>query len=62
MRKQVQGSDSGELVSLSVRVTKETADALKAVADRNYRPVAAHIRFLIETDVAASDAELEQAA
>lgn len=62
MRKQAQRTDSGELVSLSVRVTKEMADALKAVADRNYRPVAAHIRFLIESDVASSEAELEQAA
>ena len=49
---QKQETNPGELVSLSVRVTRETADALKAVADRNYRPVAAHIRFLIEADVA----------
>jgi hypothetical protein len=50
--KQAQSTDSGELVSLSVRVKRETADALKVVADRNYRPVAAHIRWLIETEVA----------
>jgi predicted DNA-binding protein len=54
MRKQDQRTDSGELVSLSIRVTRETADALKAVADRNYRPVAAHIRYLIETDIAGT--------
>lgn len=54
MPKQDQRTDSGELVSLSVRVTQATADALKAVADRNYRPVAAHLRFLIETDIAAT--------
>jgi predicted DNA-binding protein len=51
--KQATSSDSGELVTLTVRVTRETADALKAVADRNYRPVAAHMRLLIETDIAA---------
>lgn len=42
----------GDKVSLTVVVTKETADALKAVADRNYRPVAAHMRMLIESDIA----------
>lgn len=52
MRKQDQRTESGELVSLSIRVSRETAEALKAVADRNYRPVAAHIRYLIETDIA----------
>jgi predicted secreted protein len=51
--KQPETSTSGELVTLTVRVTRETADALKAVADRNYRPVAAHLRFLIESDIAA---------
>jgi hypothetical protein len=59
--KQALPSNSGELVTLTVRVTRETADALKAVADRNYRPVAAHMRFLIENDIAAQS-ELEQAA
>ena len=57
-QKQAPSSDSGELVSLSVRVTRETADALKAVADRNYRPVAAHLRFLIEADVAATPEDI----
>lgn len=50
--KQAQSPDTGELVTLSVRVTRETADALKAVADRNYRPVAAHMRWLIESEIA----------
>lgn len=50
--KQALTTDSGEMVTLTVRVTRETADALKAVADRNYRPVAAHMRFLIENDIA----------
>jgi predicted DNA-binding protein len=62
MRKQDLSTDSGELVSLSVRVTKETADALKAVADRNYRPVAAHLRFLIEADVASDHDNLKRVA
>jgi predicted DNA-binding protein len=50
--KQACTPSSGELVTLTVRVTRETADALKAVADRNYRPVAAHMRLLIESDIA----------
>lgn len=52
MTKQADPPNPGETVTLSVRVTRETADALKAVADRNYRPVAAHVRYLIETDIA----------
>jgi hypothetical protein len=53
MTRQVESSDSGDLVTISVRLTRDTADALKAVADRNYRPVAAHMRMLIESDIAA---------
>lgn len=45
----------GEKVSLTVVVSRETADALKAVADRNYRPVAAHMRMLIESDIAGQE-------
>lgn len=37
-----------DLVSLSVRVPRATADALKVIADREYRPVAAEIRRLIQ--------------
>lgn len=42
-----------ELVSLSVRVSKQTADLLKEVADAHYRPVAAEMRRLIEERVEA---------
>lgn len=59
MRKQV--TNGQQLVSLSVRVTRETAEGLKRAADAEYRPVAAEIRRLIEERVAAFD-ELEQAA
>jgi len=40
-----------DLVSLSVRVPRRTADRLKAIADREYRPVAAEIRRLIQERV-----------
>lgn len=40
-----------DLVSLSVRVPRETADRLKAIADAEYRPVAAEIRRLIQERV-----------
>lgn len=40
------------MVVLTVRVTRETARALKAVADREYRPVAAELRRLIENRIA----------
>jgi len=58
MTKQAESQDPGEQVTLSVRVTRETAAALKAVADRNYRPVAAHVRFLIENDLAGQSEEM----
>jgi predicted DNA-binding protein len=45
---------SPDLVSLSVRVPRATADALKVIADAEYRPVAAHIRRLIEQEIARS--------
>ena len=47
-----------DLVSLSVRVPAEMASRLKEAADREDRPVAAHIRRLIKEhldEVAASD-------
>ena len=50
MRQQVQRPDD-DLVSLSVRVPRATADRLKAIADREYRPVAAEIRRLIQERV-----------
>lgn len=48
-----------DLVSLSVRVPRATADKLKVIADREYRPVAAEIRRLIEEriDGAAEEAK-----
>lgn len=52
----------GDKVSLTVVVSRETADALKAVADRNYRPVAAHMRMLIESEIAAEDVAAEDVA
>lgn len=52
-------SDPPVLVTLSVRVTKDYADGLKALADAHYRPVAAELRRLIEERV---DAEREIAA
>lgn len=45
-----------ELVSLSVRVPRATADALTRIAKREYRPVAAELRRLIQEHVDA-DAE-----
>ena len=52
-----------DLVSLSVRVPREMADQLKAIADAEYRPVAAEIRRLIQAriDEATGD-ELRPAA
>lgn len=54
--KQATSVQPGEKVTLTVVVSRETADALKAVADRNYRPVAAHMRMLIESDIATEQA------
>jgi hypothetical protein len=59
MKKQV---DSVELVTLTVRVTRETAAALKRVADREYRPVAAEMRRLIEERVSEEPPNLKEAA
>ena len=53
MQKQVPSEP--DLVSLSIRVTRETADALKRVADAEYRTVAAEIRRLIEERVASAE-------
>jgi hypothetical protein len=44
-------SQEVDLVSLSVRVPRATADAFKAIADREFRPVAAEIRRLIQARV-----------
>lgn len=50
-----------ELVSLSVRVPRDLADRLKAVADAEFRPVAAEIRRLIQVRVDEHD-DLKEAA
>ncbi len=47
-----------DLVSLSVRVSRETAEQLKAITDAEYRTVAAEIRRLIEERVAAEPTEM----
>lgn len=43
------------LVNLSVRVPKATADRLKEIADAEFRPVAAELRRLIQERVDADD-------
>lgn len=50
--KQADNQELADLVTLSVRVSRDTADRLKVVADREYRPVAAEIRRLIENRIA----------
>lgn len=50
------------LVTLSVRVSKETADGLKRLADAHYRPVAAEMRRLIEDALIAAEPESKAAA
>lgn len=44
------------LVSLSVRVPRATADRLREIAEAEYRPVAAEIRRLIQERVDLADA------
>lgn len=55
-------SPDPDLVTLSVRVTRETAEDFKRVADSVYRPVAAEMRRLIEERVAEFDADEAKAA
>ena len=40
-----------DLVAISVRVPRETAERLKDIADGEFRPVAAEVRRLIEAHV-----------
>lgn len=54
---QIPPNSPQDFVYLSVRVTRETADGIKRVADAEYRPVAAEIRRLVEERIAAFDAE-----
>jgi predicted DNA-binding protein len=44
-----------EMVAISVRVPRATADRLKLIADAEFRPVAAEVRRLIEAHVEAED-------
>lgn len=48
--KQVPPNDQA-LVSLSVRVPRETAERLKEIAEASFRPVAAEMRRLIQEHV-----------
>lgn len=44
-----------DLVSLSVRVTRQTATRLREIAEAEYRSVAAELRRLAEERVARAD-------
>ena len=64
-----QNTRPDDLVSLSVRVPRDTAERLKAIADAEFRPVAAEIRRLIQERVDQEidpdlpfDQDLEEAA
>jgi len=48
-------TQQADLINLSVRVTRETANRLREIADAEYRPVAAEIRRLIEERVARAN-------
>lgn len=60
--KQARTADSVDSVVVTARVAPETHEALKAVAERNYRSVSSHLRSLIEADVAAQDYDAKEAA
>ena len=50
--KQAEQKVNGEdLVTLSVKVSRETMDAFREVAEAEYRPMAAELRMLIEGHV-----------
>jgi predicted transcriptional regulator len=44
-----------DLVTLTVRVSRDTADRLRVIAEAEYRPVAAELRRLIQTRVDEAD-------
>jgi hypothetical protein len=44
--------DSVDSVVVTARVSSETYEALRSIADRNYRSISSHVRALIEADVA----------
>jgi predicted DNA-binding protein len=57
-----QPPEGAELITLSVRVPRETADRLRTIADREFRPVAAELRRMIQERVDDDDAEMRAAA
>jgi hypothetical protein len=63
-QKQTRSANSVEAV-VTARVSAETYEALRSIADRNYRSISSHVRALIEADVAdrpSRDDTEEQAA
>jgi predicted DNA-binding protein len=46
---------AAEMVAISVRVPQPIADRLKEIASREFRPVAAEVRRLIEAHIEAED-------
>jgi predicted HicB family RNase H-like nuclease len=62
--KQDRSETSVESVVVTARIAPETHEALRAIADHNYRSISSHVRSLIEADVAArpSRGDTEQAA
>lgn len=57
-----QTDSEGKYVTLSVRLSEQTADGLKRIADREYRSVAAELRRVLEAHVASAGEDLEKAA
>ena len=54
--------EPGDLVSLSVRVTPAMAAALKEIADREDRPIAAELRRMIRERIDRDQAQTAQTA
>jgi predicted DNA-binding protein len=50
-----QPPEGADLITLSVRVPRETAERLRVIADREFRPVAAELRRMIQERVDADD-------
>ena len=57
-----QEPEEQDLVTLSVRVSRQTAERLRVIAEREYRPVAAEMRRLIETRVEQDYDQMRKAA
>jgi len=54
--------EPAEMVSLSVRVTPDMAAALKEIADREDRPIAAELRRMIRERIDRDQAQTAQTA